>query len=552
MMTLRFRFLIVFGFLFILAVALSSIGLFGISKSNDGLKTVYEDRTVALEQVSRIDRLLVANRLATTNALLVPATVSEQLAQVDKNNSELNLVWKAYMATYLTPEETLLAEKFQADYALWLQNFLLPEVNALNAGELERARVVHDSANSAVEQIYADIRKLRQLQVDVAKSEYELATSRYSTLKFAMLLTIVLGATLAALSIFMLIRKVYRDLGGEPDYAASVVHQIAAHDLTQNIEIDSDDKHSLLFAMKHMQSNLVHSLRSISQSSDTIANATREIATGNLDLSGRTEEQASALEETGSSMESMATTINHNAKMAKDATAQAEAASVIAQRGGQLVSQVVNTMNSIHASAQKIADINGVIDGIAFQTNILALNAAVEAARAGEQGRGFAVVATEVRNLAQRSASAAKEIKNLIDDSVNQVESGTRLVDQTGATMQEIVESIQRVAQMQAQIHRASSEQNAEIEQINAAISQVDTITQQNAALVEEAAAASASLEDQAQNLLATVNSFILPESEQEEDSPHLAILSRHLAKADAMSLESANRLALSAPRRVA
>lgn len=547
MMTLRFRLLVVFGFLFILAISLSAVGLYGISKSNDGLKTVYEDRTVALEQVSRIDRLLVANRLAMTNALLAPASAKEQIALVEKNNVELNQVWKDYMATYLTPEETLLAQKFQTDHQAWLQDFLLPQIAALQAVDQDQARARHDSASGFVEQVYTDIRKLRQLQVDVAKSEYELATTRYAKLKFAMLLMIVLGATLAAVSVVMLIRGVYRDLGGEPDYAASVVHQIAAHDLTQNIEIAPDDHHSLLFAMKHMQSNLIHSLRSISQSSDTIANATREIATGNLDLSGRTEEQASALEETSSSTESMATTINHNAKMAKEATAQAQAASVIAQHGGELVSQVVSTMNSIHVSAQKIADINGVIDGIAFQTNILALNAAVEAARAGEQGRGFAVVATEVRNLAQRSASAAKEIKTLIDHSVSQVESGARLVDQTGTTMQEIVESIQRVAQMQAQINQASAEQSAEIEQINAAISQVDSITQQNAALVEEAAAASASLQDQAQNLLTTVMSFALPAGDGEDGHPHLLI-----QKQQAWSLETEEMLALNAPRRVA
>lgn len=547
MMTLRFRLLVVFGFLFILAISLSVVGLFGISKSNDGLKTVYEDRTVALEQVSRIDRLLVANRLAMTNALLVPASAKEHIALVEKNNVELSQVWKAYMATYLTPEETLLAEKFQSDHAVWLQDYLLPQLKALLADDQEQARARYDSGANFVEQVYTDIRKLRQLQVDVAKSEYELATARYAKLKFSMLLMIALGAALSVVSIVILIRQVYRDLGGEPSYAASVVHQIAAHDLTQHIEIDPDDKHSLLFAMKHMQSNLIHSLRSIAHSSDTIAHATREIATGNLDLSGRTEEQASALEETSSSTESMATTINQNAKMAKEATAQAQAASVIAQHGGELVSQVVTTMNSIHVSAQKIADINGVIDGIAFQTNILALNAAVEAARAGEQGRGFAVVATEVRNLAQRSASAAKEIKNLIDHSVSQVENGARLVDQTGKTMQEIVESIQAVAHTQAQINQASSEQSAEIEQINAAISQVDHITQQNAALVEEAAAASASLQDQAQNLLATVTSFVLPVKDDEEEHPHLVVQSQ-----PAWSLEAGAKLALNAPRRVA
>jgi methyl-accepting chemotaxis protein len=241
---------------------------------------------------------------------------------------------------------------------------------------------------------------------------------------------------------------------------------------------------------------------------DSINTASKEIATGNSDLSSRTEEQASSLEETASSMEELTSTVKQNAENAKQANQLAIGASAVAVKGGQVVSKVVDTMGSINESSKKIVDIISVIDGIAFQTNILALNAAVEAARAGEQGRGFAVVATEVRNLAQRSAAAAKEIKSLISDSVEKVGSGTKLVDQAGKTMEEIVTSIKRVTDIMSEITAASQEQSAGIEQVNTAITQMDEVTQQNAALVEEAAAAAESLQEQAQNLAQTVAVF--------------------------------------------
>jgi methyl-accepting chemotaxis protein len=241
---------------------------------------------------------------------------------------------------------------------------------------------------------------------------------------------------------------------------------------------------------------------------DTIATASSQIAAGNLDLSSRTEQQASALEETASSMEELTSTVKQNSDNARQAGQLAQSASDVAVKGGAEVAQVVDTMGSINASSKKIVDIIGVIDGIAFQTNILALNAAVEAARAGEQGRGFAVVATEVRNLAQRAASAAKEIKSLIDDSVDKVNIGAKLVDQAGATMQEIVGSIRRVTDIMGEITAASREQTEGIEQVNQAIIQMDETTQQNAALVEEAAAAAASLQDQAGNLVELVSVF--------------------------------------------
>jgi len=298
--------------------------------------------------------------------------------------------------------------------------------------------------------------------------------------------------------------------------AARSASHIADGDLTQAINsVGRDEAAELQSALKNMQSRLVGIVGNVRQGTDTIATASSQIASGNQDLSSRTEEQASSLEETAASMEELTSTVKQNADNARQANQLAVSASNVAVRGGSVVSQVVDTMGSINASSRKIVDIIGVIDGIAFQTNILALNAAVEAARAGEQGRGFAVVAAEVRNLAQRSAAAAKEIKTLIGDSVDKVEEGSKQVAEAGKTMDEIVDSVKRVTDIMAEITAASQEQTSGIEQINQAITQMDQVTQQNAALVEEAAAAAASLQEQASGLSQVVSVFRLDNEQQ-------------------------------------
>jgi len=294
-------------------------------------------------------------------------------------------------------------------------------------------------------------------------------------------------------------------------HAVEIAETVAAGDLRSEIEAGGkDETGQLLRALKNMNDSLVKIVAEVRGCTETMGTATSEIATGNMDLSARTEAQAGALEQTASSMEELTSTVKQNADNARQANQLAVSASDVAVKGGAVVSEVVNTMGSINESSNKIVDIISVIDGIAFQTNILALNAAVEAARAGEQGRGFAVVAAEVRNLAQRSASAAKEIKELIGDSVEKVAAGSRLVDQAGITMKEVVESIRRVADIMSEITAASQEQTQGIEQINQAVTQMDAATQQNAALVEEAAAAAGSLQDQAGQLEQAVSVFKL------------------------------------------
>lgn len=335
-----------------------------------------------------------------------------------------------------------------------------------------------------------------------------------------------------------LTRGLLKQLGADPNEVSKVAQGIARGDLTAEIKMKENDRSSVMYAMKEMRDSLANIVVQVRAGTDTIATASSQIASGNMDLSSRTEQQASSLEETASSMEELTSTVRQNAENADQANRLAIAASDIAAKGGAVVSKVVETMDLIHASASKIADITSVIDGIAFQTNILSLNAAVEAARAGEQGRGFAVVATEVRNLAQRSAAAAKEIKALIGDSVEKVENGSKLVAQAGTTMSEVVGSVKRVTDTMAAITAASREQSTGIEQVNQAIGHMDQVTQQNAALVEEAAAAAEALQDQASRLSELVDVFQIA-SAQVGSASALRPLPNALAKPDALAVSN-------------
>lgn len=317
----------------------------------------------------------------------------------------------------------------------------------------------------------------------------------------------ILSLLLFALG-FFISRGLVKQLGCEPQYAVDITSAIAAGDLTVHIEIDTKNETSLLFSIFSMRNSLRDIIREVRKGTDAIATSSTEIAQGNMDLSARTESQSSALEQTAASMLTLTDAVRLNSSHARNANQMAASASSVAVKGGAVVNNVIDTMSEINTSSQKIVDIISVIDGIAFQTNILALNAAVEAARAGEQGRGFAVVASEVRSLAQRSASAAKEIKTLISDSVDNVKRGTQLVDQAGATMKEIVESVEHVTHIMEEITKASDEQATGIEQVNVAIREMDDVTQQNAALVEQAAAAATAMQEQAGALTQVVHMF--------------------------------------------
>ncbi|MBE7369840.1 methyl-accepting chemotaxis protein [Ramlibacter pallidus] len=351
---------------------------------------------------------------------------------------------------------------------------------------------------------------LIELQQKVGAENHAAGLKELEATRMLMLVVASAALVMGIVLAFGFIAGLRRQLGGEPAYAKQVASNIARGDLAADVEVRHGDTSSLLWEMKQMRDSLRTVVSEVVGGAGSVADASGQIAQGNRELSQRTEMQASTLEETASSMEEFASTVLQNADNARQASELAVGASGVARKGGEVVGEVVRTMSGISESSRKISDIIGVIDGIAFQTNILALNAAVEAARAGEQGRGFAVVAAEVRNLAQRSAAAAKEIKGLIGDSVEKVDQGTRLVDAAGQTMEEIVTSVKRVSDLVSEIAAASQEQSNGIGQVNSAVTQMDQVVQQNASLVEEATAATESMKEQASSLLKAVSRFQL------------------------------------------
>jgi methyl-accepting chemotaxis protein len=379
-------------------------------------------------------------------------------------------------------------------------------MDAKKAGDASTAERVYQEAFDPAAQAYqAGLKDLLGMQRQAIDELSRAIKASYEERARLVVVLNVLMIALGALGAALITRSITRPLA----QAVQVAETVAAGDLTTTFHTDRrDEVGHLMRALQSMNDALAKVVQDVQQGTETIAGAAAEIANGNLDLSARTEQQAGSLEETASSVEELTSTVRQNAANAGQANQMAKAASNVAERGGDIVGQVVQTMGSIEASSRKIVDIIAVIDGIAFQTNILALNAAVEAARAGEQGRGFAVVASEVRNLAQRSAAAAKEIKTLIGDSVDQVSAGTRLVEDAGTTMKEVVASVARVSDIMAEITAASREQSIGIDQVNEAIAQMDQVTQQNAALVEEAAAAAAGMQDQAGHLSQLVRRF--------------------------------------------
>jgi methyl-accepting chemotaxis protein len=451
---------------------------------------------------SLVNGALTMTRLRTTD----PQDDQAIAAKMAANSAEISKI-KERLEPTITREEgkqllANIADKRKEYIAIRDQVFAAKN---RDADPVELKALIENKMNPAVDaynQSVLDLANRQKRVFDEAKANVDASVNSG---RLVLLSCGAIALMLGVLLSWLLARSITVPLRRAVDLARTV----ADGDLRRQVQVTSrDETGELMEALKTMNGNLNRIVAQVRSGTDTIATASQQIAVGNQDLLARTEQQASALEETASSMEELTSTVKQNADNARQANHLAISASEVAGEGGKVVSQVVETMDSINASAKQIVDIIGVIDGIAFQTNILALNAAVEAARAGEQGKGFAVVAAEVRSLAQRSAGAAKEIKSLIDDSVEKAQNGSRLVGQAGATMEKIVESVQRVTDIMAEITAASQEQTSGIEQINQAITQMDQATQQNAALVEEAAAAAQSMQDQAEALAKMVGVF--------------------------------------------
>jgi methyl-accepting chemotaxis protein len=436
-----------------------------------------------------------------------PAAMADYEKRLDSAVDAFKKHRDNYETLISSPEEKAIATEFDKGLVAFMADHS-KMIDMSRSGKKAEARTLSSGSSAqALATITDNVNKLVKLNVDGGDAASDVATSIYQNARMTSIVLLVVNIGIGMVLAVWVARIVSRPL----QEAVSLARNVADGDLTSNIDVKSAcETGQLMQALKDMTGNLQGLVSQVRHGTDTIATASAEIASGNQDLSSRTEEQASSLEETASSMEELTSTVKQNADNARQANQLAQSASGIAMKGGDVVGQVVGTMASINESSRKIVDIISVIDGIAFQTNILALNAAVEAARAGEQGRGFAVVAGEVRNLAHRSAAAAKDIKTLISDSVEKVETGSALVNQAGETMNEIVTSITRVTDIMSEITSASVEQSAGIEQVNTAIVQMDQVTQQNAALVEEAAAAAESMQEQAAKLSEVVSVFKL------------------------------------------
>ncbi|HYC43810.1 MAG TPA: methyl-accepting chemotaxis protein [Noviherbaspirillum sp.] len=511
-LSIKSRLIFVVGFLSLMCISGAVVGLSSLYMANETLHITYEHRLVPMGGIDRILRLIDRNQLAVAQALTdTPEGIQREMDGVEKRIGEIDRSWQQLMADMrdeISAEETALADKFVASRKKFLEEGLKPAVAALRANDIAKAtELMRGPVNDLFVPVADAAGKLMQYQEETAKKDFQKNETMYIWVRNACIGGMLFAVLLGTVICIWLLRAIAKPLAE----AVGVAKAVAAGDLTKEIKVTtSDETGELLQALKEMNQSLVRIVSEVRGGTETIATASRQIAAGNLDLSARTETQASSLEETASSMEQLTSTVKQNADSAYQANQLAASASAVAVKGGAVVSEVVLTMGSINDSAKKIVDIISVIDSIAFQTNILALNAAVEAARAGEQGKGFAVVATEVRQLAQRSAAAAKEIKLLIDDSVEKVDTGARLVDQAGATMKEIVDSVKRVTDIMSEISVASKEQTDGIQQVNQAINQMDEVTQQNAALVEEAAAAASSLQEQASGLAHVVSVFKL------------------------------------------
>ena len=512
------RFILVMVIYTIALAGVMGVSLWGLMSARDSLKTVHGEAMLPALMADDSINKIILNRMQVLLAFqhapdgplasIHTHPTSLHTEAIATNRVEANRLFTEMERIAASPEEKASFDATKSSRAAWREK-LDQVVKAINAGDFSPATMAfflkagREEGEAAVKALIV----YRDHQVKKAQDEYKAAESRYNEALIVFALAILLGGVPAVAMTLLLLARLRAGFALADETATA----IAAGDLSHSVpHAGGDEIGHLLGQMDIMRTNLHRVISQVRHGSDAIASAASEVATGTLDLSNRTESQASSLEQTAAASEQLASTVQNNADNANQANQLATSASDVASRGGAVVSQVVQTMEAINTSSRKIVDIISVIDGIAFQTNILALNAAVEAARAGEQGRGFAVVASEVRSLAGRSAEAAREIKTLISDSVEKVGVGTQQVAQAGATMQEIVSGIQRVADIVGEIASASREQSAGIAQINQAVTQLDGVTQQNAALVEETSAASSALQEQAHELAALAASFKL------------------------------------------
>jgi methyl-accepting chemotaxis protein len=501
---------LIVGFMSLMLVVVGALGLLGIDHTNAALRRTYEDRLLPLGQINDVSQAYQRARTTALAALTDPTAETFQ-AGVQTVTSDRELAasrWAAYRATQMIPAEEVLLQKIEPLRARYDRELSQPTIDALRAQDAPGLRALLRDGAELGAALRSNLSELAQLQYKVAKQEYDEAVQRYETLRWMSIIAISASLVLAALAGWLLARGIRSAMA----QVVRVSNGIAEGDLATPVQVQGRDEIAeMMGGLSRMRGSLASVVADVRSNADSVATASAQIAQGNTDLSARTEHQASALQQTAASMEQLSSTVQQNADSARQANHLATIASSVAQRGGAVVAEVVGTMKDINDSSRKVVDIIGVIDSIAFQTNILALNAAVEAARAGEQGRGFAVVASEVRSLAQRSASAAREIKTLISASVERVAQGSRQVDTAGATMDEVVASIQRVNELMGEISVASTEQSNGVAQIGAAVNDMDRATQQNAALVEEMAAAADSLRHQAEALVGSVRVFKLP-----------------------------------------
>jgi methyl-accepting chemotaxis protein len=518
--SLKIKSIVIFSTIFLITLMLS-IGFMGMYSTNQSvslLRNISIKDQASATTLTSIRLQMELNRSQILQALqhnpnmewhtLHDHPLEVHFDLVENFSAEATRMWEQYLAGIESPEELKLANDWYTTSAGLGLDYVKRASAHIKAGQWDDAETILikniNPTYHTGDKTRATLSAFRLQRISASDKHIKF---NLAAISYGMIAATIIGGLLCAAVGWLLIQIILQPL----NQALGIATSVAEGNLSEAIKAGSSNEIGLLVsALGKMKMRLASIVTDVRVGTETIARASSEIAVGNLDLSQRTEEQASSLEETASSIKELASTVKQNSEHALQANQLAQSASVVASKGGAVVSQVVTTMNSINQSSKKIVDIISVIDGIAFQTNILALNAAVEAARAGEQGRGFAVVASEVRNLAQRSAAAAKEIKTLINDSVEKVDSGNRLVDEAGITMTAVVDSIQRVTNIMGKITAASHEQTLGIDQISEAIGQMDSITQQNAALVEEAAAASDSLQRQADNLVKVVSIFKL------------------------------------------